>query len=229
MLAGLLDGISTVCSEEEESAVTSPAQNLHDQTLFTPSLAELLHDFTSICSEEEPATIVPEVRRHYKSRRLPRLTVDECTHDILSLQCNCEKNCFDLIKQLDKASQTMASARIALEEAGHRRSSKLLFDMLLAMRFRIGTTDKFVFQYNIQGCRVCDVSWFLYHGLNKGDDRVKRVMRRLRCGDMRWIPDRKRKVGRSDERGLMATVWLKQYLEDYAEQMPDQCIYRFVH
>ena len=85
-----------------------------------------------------------------------------------------------------------------------------------------------MFQFNIQGCRVCDMSWFLYHGLNKGDNRVKRVMRRLRCGDMRWIPDRKHKVGRPNERGLMTTVWLKQYLLDFAEQMPTRCVFRFV-
>ena len=180
----------------------------------------MLKGVTSVC--ESP----PRETREYKPRRVPRLTVSECAVDLLTLRCDrCDSNCFDSIKLLPRSADVMASRRVAIVESGQRRSSELLFDMLLP--YRIVGKNKMALSYVIEGLHVCGDAWFLFHGLDKKDSRVKRVLSCLRRGDNKWsIKSNKRKRGADDSRGLLASAWMRKYVKDYADKMPTVCLFR---
>ena len=98
------------------------------------------------------------------------------------------------------------------------------------MRFRnhVGAIQRrFKVHYNINGCPVCAGAWYTYHGLCKSDARVKRVLASIRGGDNEWEPlSGEKKLGRPDERGMAATTWMRQYIIDYGDQMPTECVFR---
>ena len=168
------------------------------------------------------------VKTSSNPRRVPRLTVSECAHDLLTLlRCstgvNCMRNCFDKLRLTECAAPCMSSARKQLVEAGHRGSSNFLFKKLILMRYCINNQIKMV--YNINGLPVCSDAWFVYHGLSADDARVKRVLAKLRRGDNHWVVAKKDKLGRPDDAGQMALVWMQNYIRDYADQMPNKCVF----
>ena len=186
-------------------------------------LASLLQNVSgfAICSEERQYVAEPK-----QQRRVPKLTVAECAHDLLSLHCEgneCDNNCFDKLRLMPLAAPAMSSSRVELVEAGHRGSSKLLFNKLKLMRHYINNKCKLI--YNIRGCHVCADTWFTYHGLSSFDSRVKRVLAEVRRGANEWTVQTGKKSGRPDHAGLHAIVWMTNYVLDYGEQMPTKCTF----
>ena len=91
-------------------------------------MAFFLKDVTSVV---DAAPTAP--KRKSKKRRKLRVTLHECVVDLLTLRCDCDVNCFEKIRLLDYSANVMSDARLRFEDAGHRRSSAMLFDMLLPM------------------------------------------------------------------------------------------------
>ena len=50
-------------------------------------LATLISDITSVCDESSPSH---ENRRAHAPRRVPRLTVQECAVELLTIECECQ-------------------------------------------------------------------------------------------------------------------------------------------
>ena len=160
------------------------------------------------------------------SRRVSRLSVDECINDLYKLRCDtatCSPNCFDVFKQFADAARVMRSDRLELVEAGHRGSSKLLFHMLKHMRLS-GGGGRFRYAHQIRGHPCCADAWFKYHDLRKTDSRVKRVMAALNRGENEWVPTNGgTKLGRNDSRGQQVDCWLRNYVQDFTEKNPAKC------
>ena len=188
------------------------------------SLASFLKDVTSVCATE-PAE--PQ-RRAYKPRRVPRLTVYECAVDLLTLKCEgCNNgiNCFNKIKMLADAAECMASARLHIAESGQRRSSEVLFQMLMPMR-RVGTkSKKFQLLYTIRGVRICGDTFFKYLGLHLLDARVKKVLAAIRRGETQWVVATACTTAVM-RKGTYVNVWMRKYVIDHADQMPTACVFR---
>ena len=142
----------------------------------------------------------------------------------LHLRCDCEVNCFDKIRSLGDAARIMSDARMQFAEAGQRGSSKMLFNMLLPMRMFV--CNKIVLAYCICGIAVCADAFFQYFGLLYSDSRVKRVLASIRKGYTTWIKKTSTKTGRPNQRGMYCTAWQRQYILDYADQMPNKCVFR---
>ena len=137
----------------------------------------------------EDTQMACDLPRRPQSRRVPRLTPHECAQDLLTHVCACEYTCFDKIRRLSRAAPTMSSVRVSLSETGHRRSSRMLFQMLKAQRVRKEYThNRFKINFSIRGVTVCKSAWFWYHDLDEGDSRVKRVLASIRRGDNNWAP-----------------------------------------
>lgn len=117
----------------------------------------------------------------------------------------------------------MRSDRLELVQAGHRGSSKLLFNKLKHMR--LSGCGRFRYAHVIRGYRCCADAWFKYHDLRKTDSRVKRVMAALNRGENEWVPTSAgTKLGRNDSRGQTLDCWLRDYVQDYAEKNPTKCL-----
>ena len=195
---------------------------------FTPqfcemSLASFLKDVTSVC----PANPDESQRRTYTPRRLPRVTLNECAVDLLTLKCEgCKnRNCFNVLKMLEDAVECMVSARLNIVESGQRRSSEVLFKMLLPMR-RVGNKSKrFQLLYSISGVRVCGDAFFKYLGLHLSDSRVKKVLAALRRGETHWVVATACTTT-TIRTGTYATEWMRKYVIDYADQMSTACVFR---
>ena len=189
-------------------------------------MASLLAGLGSV----EDTHMATDLPRRPQSRRVPRLTLHECAEDLLTYVCACDENCFDKIRRLSRAAPTMSSVRVSLAEAGHRRSSSILFQMLKAQRFRKAfTNNKFRLSFCIRGVEVCKTAWFWYHDLDEGDSRVKRVLASIRRGDNNWAPVSTASdsgSGRKSVAGQEAQVWMREYVVDYSEQIPNRCLFR---
>lgn len=189
-------------------------------------LAALLVDVTSVCVE------VPqrESARRPAQRRIPRLSRQEVEHDLITCECACEYNCFNKIKMLPDAVKVMQQSRTTLVQAGHRGSTRLLFQMLKARRVRnIGAncSKTFSIHFHIQGVAVCAIAWFLYHDLSERDSRVRRVLASIRRGDENWVVSTgSARSGPDDFAGQAARLWMKEYVVDYCEQIPNRCLFR---
>ena len=102
----------------------------------------------SLCEETQP--------KQSAARREPRLGLQQCGLDLLTLQCDCvdklNNNCFDKLKSLTSAALVMSAARRKFVECGHRHSSEHLFNLLKTMRLKFEHKTKFVIGYRIAGC-----------------------------------------------------------------------------
>ena len=189
------------------------------------SLASFLKDVASVCATEPAADEAQ--RRTYTPRRVPRLTVHECAVDLLTLTCEgCNgMNCFNKIKMLADAAECMASDRLHIAESGQRRSSQVLFQILLPMR-RVGSKSKtFQLLYTIRGVRVCGDTFFKYFGLHLSDARVKKVLAAIRRGETQWVVATACTTA-VIRKGTYANEWMRKYVIDYADQMPTACVFR---
>ena len=184
-------------------------------------MAAFPNGMTSVCTDES-TTSAP--KRQCSARRVPRLTVKECSVDLLTSRCNCEINCWDKIRKFDSAAFVMADARQQFAQAGQRGSSKLLFNMLLPMRMLVA--NKILLQYSICGLVVCADAYFGYFGLLYSDSRVKRVLALIRQGCTTWSTNSSHTTGRPNQRGIYATAWMRQHILDHADQMPHKCLFR---
>ena len=207
-----------------------------------------MHNIISVVVEDNKAsrapprvprlTIITLAVTHYSQHVsvvccLPtcRISVRECALDLLTLKCSCDFNCFDKLRNLNLAAETMASARLEYLEAGHRNSSKLLFKRLKRMRFTkvaADSTRSFILHYHVKGTPVCRETWFVYHDLTSQDSRVKRILAMLKRGEQHYVAKATgaKKSGRPDQRGMTATAWIESYIQDYADQMPTDCLFR---
>lgn len=174
--------------------------------------------------------MVTDLSRRPQSRRVPRLTTHECAQDLLTHVCACDENCFDKIRRVSRAAPTMSSVRVSLAEAGHRKSSSMLFQMLKPQRIRKScTNNKFRINFCIRGVTVCKTSWFWYHDLDEGDARVKRVLASIRRGDNNWLSAGAASgsgSGRKSIAGQLAQVWMREHVTNYSEQIPNRCLFR---
>ena len=207
MMAALLAGLGTVADDVEDDAEDEGAQ--------IPSSP----DYDKVDEDNQS-----------KMRRVPRLTVHECAQDLLTYVCQCSPNCFDTIRMLPSAARAMSNARISLVQAGHRRSTSLLFKMIHSGRVRLHNKGhRFRITFSIRGVEVCKVAWFWYHDLDQRDSRVRRVLASIRRGDNNWVPRRASSGSGSGRKGIAgraAQEWLKEYVTEFSDQIPNRCVFR---
>jgi hypothetical protein len=192
-------------------------------------MAALLGGLGTVDVDEE-TQITNDLPRRPQPRRVPRLSLPECVADLLTYVCSCDENCFDTLKLLPSAASTMQSARVTLVEAGQRRSSSLLFQMIKPHRIRIEhTRNRFRINFSVRGVPVCQCVWFWYHDLSQRDARVKRILTSIRRGDNNWVSVRAASgpgSGCKGAAGQAAQVWMREHVTNYSEQIPNRCLFR---